>query len=185
MPSTPYDAKGLLKSAIRNDNPVLFIEHKLLYSGVQGPIPDEEYLIPLGVADVKKEGTDCTIVAYSRMVHFALEAALELEKDGIHAEVIDPRTLNPLDLDTIAASLRKTGRLVVVGECYARASFGEDVIRRVLEYRFENGRTGFTYLDGPPILLGGKHTPIPMSAPLEDAVVPTREDIINAVRSLR
>jgi 2-oxoisovalerate dehydrogenase E1 component len=185
MPSTPYDAKGLLKAAIRDDNPVLFIEHKLLYSGVQGPIPDEEYVIPLGVADIKKEGTDCTIVAYSRMVHFALEAALELEKDGISAEVIDPRTLNPLDLDTIAASLKKTGRLVVVSECYGRASFGEDVIRRVLEYRFENGRTGFTYLDGPPMLLAGKHTPIPMSAPLEDAVVPTRDDIVNAVRSLR
>jgi pyruvate/2-oxoglutarate/acetoin dehydrogenase E1 component len=184
MPATAYDAKGLLKSAIRDDNPVLFIEHKLLYSGVQGPIPNEEYTIPLGVADIKKEGTDCTVLAYSRMVHFALEAALELEKEGIQAEVIDPRTLNPLDLDTIAASLRKTGRLVVVGECYARASFGEDVIRRVLEYRFENGRTGFTYLDGPPLLLGGKHTPIPMSAPLEDAVVPTRDDIIEAVRSL-
>jgi acetoin:2,6-dichlorophenolindophenol oxidoreductase subunit beta len=183
MPSTPYDAKGLLKSAIRDDNPVLFIEHKLLYN-VSGPVPTEEYLIPLGVADIKKKGTDCTIVTYSRMVHFALEAALELEKDGIHVEVIDPRTLNPLDVDTIAASLRKTGRLVVVSECYGRASFGEDVIRRVLEYRFENGRTGFTYLDGPPILLAGKHTPIPMSAPLEDAVVPTRNDIIEAVRSL-
>jgi pyruvate/2-oxoglutarate/acetoin dehydrogenase E1 component/TPP-dependent pyruvate/acetoin dehydrogenase alpha subunit len=184
MPSTAYDAKGLLKSAIRNDNPVLFIEHKGLYN-VAGPIPTGEYTIPLGVADIKKEGTDCTIVAYSRMVHFALEAALELEKDGIHAEVIDPRTLNPLDLDTIAASLRKTGRLVVVGECYGRASFPEDVVRRVMEYRFENGRTGFTYLDGPPIVLAGKHTPIPMSAPLEDAVVPTREDIITAVRALK
>jgi 2-oxoisovalerate dehydrogenase E1 component len=184
MPATAYDAKGLLKSAIRNDNPVLFIEHKGLYN-LPGPIPDGEYLIPLGVADVKKAGSDCTIVAYSRMLHFALEAVLELEADGIHAEVIDPRTLNPLDLDTIAASVRKTGRLVMVGECYARASFGEDVIRRVMEYRFENGRTGFSYLDGPPLLLGGKHTPIPMSAPLEDAVVPTRDDIVAAVRSLK
>src|SRR5262249_62253369 len=115
----------------------------------------------------------------------ALEAALELEQDATHAEVIAPRTLTPLDLDTIAASVRKTGRLVMVGECYARASFGEDLIRRVMEYRFENGRTGFSYLDGPPILLGGKHTPIPMSAPLADAVVPPRDDIIAAVRSLR
>jgi pyruvate/2-oxoglutarate/acetoin dehydrogenase E1 component len=184
MPATPYDAKGLLKAAIRDDNPVLFIEHKLLYSGVMGPVPSEEYVIPLGVADVKKEGTDCTIVAYSRMLHFALEAALELEKDGIHAEVIDPRTLNPLDIDTIAASVRKTGRLITVSEGYPRASFGEDVIRRVMEHRFENGRTGFTYLDGPPIMLAGKPTPIPMSAPLEDAVVPTRDDIVEAVRKL-
>src|SRR5262249_60430684 len=113
----------------------------------------------------------------------ALEAALELEQDATHAEVIAPRTLTPLDLDTIAGSVRKTGRLVMVGECYARASFGEDLIRRVLEYRFENGRTGFTYLDGPPILLGGKHTPIPMSAPPKDAIMPTRDNRLTAVRS--
>lgn len=185
MPSTPYDAKGLLKAAIRDENPVLFIEHKQMYSGVMGPVPSEEYVIPLGVADIKKEGTDCTIVAYSRMVHFALEAALELEKDGIRAEVIDPRTLNPLDLDTIAASVRKTGRLITVSEGYPRCSFGESVIRRIMEYRFENGRTGFSYLDGPPIMLAGKATPIPMSAPLEDAVVPTRDDIVEAVRKLK
>jgi pyruvate/2-oxoglutarate/acetoin dehydrogenase E1 component/TPP-dependent pyruvate/acetoin dehydrogenase alpha subunit len=185
MPSTPYDAKGLLKAAIRDDNPVLFIEHKLLYSGVLGPVPDEEYLIPLGVADVKKAGSDCTLVAYSRMVHFALEAALELEDSfGISAEVIDPRTLNPLDLDTIAASLRKTGRLIVICECYGRASAGEDILRRAMEYRFPNGRTGFSYLDGPPILLAAKDTPVPMSAPLEDASVPTRADIIDAARAL-
>jgi pyruvate dehydrogenase E1 component beta subunit len=99
--------------------------------------------------------------------------------------VIDPRTLNPLDIDTIAHSVRKTGRLITVSEGYPRASFGEDVIRRVMEYRFDNGRTGFTYLDGPPIMLAGKATPIPMSAPLEDAVVPTRDDIVEAVRRLR
>lgn len=184
MPATPYDAKGLLKAAIRDDNPVLFIEHKLLYSGVMGPVPEEDYLIPLGVADIKKPGDDCTIVAYSRMVHFALEAALELEEEGISAEVIDPRTLNPLDLDTIAASVRKTGRLITVSECYARVSVGEDIIRRVMDYRFPNGRTGFSYLDGPPILLAAKNTPVPMSAPLEDASVPSRADIIDAARKL-
>jgi pyruvate/2-oxoglutarate/acetoin dehydrogenase E1 component/TPP-dependent pyruvate/acetoin dehydrogenase alpha subunit len=184
MPSTPYDAKGLLKAAIRDENPVLFIEHKMLYSGTIGPVPEEEYIIPLGVADVKKEGRDVTIVAYSRMLHFALEAALELEEEGISAEVIDPRTLNPLDLDTIAASVRKTGRLITVSECYARVSVGEDIIRRVIDYRFPNGRTGFSYLDGPPILLAAKNTPVPMSAPLEDASVPTRADIIHAARAL-
>lgn len=184
MPATPYDAKGLLKAAIRDENPVLFIEHKMLYSGVMGPVPDEEYVIPLGVADIKKPGTDCTLVAYSRMLHFAMEAALELEAEGISAEVIDPRTLNPLDVPTIAESVRKTGRLITVSECYARVSVGEDILRRVSDFRFPNGRTGFSYLDGPPILLAAKNTPVPMSAPLEDASVPTRDDIVDAARKL-
>src|SRR5207244_10199235 len=127
-PSTPYDAKGLLKSAIRDQNPVLFIEHKLLYSGVSGPVPDGEYLIPFGVADVKRPGSDVTIVAYSRMVHFALAAADLLAGEGISAEVIDPRTLNPLDVPAMAESVRKTGRLIVVSECYAHARAGEDVM---------------------------------------------------------
>jgi pyruvate/2-oxoglutarate/acetoin dehydrogenase E1 component/TPP-dependent pyruvate/acetoin dehydrogenase alpha subunit len=185
MPATPYDAKGLLKTAIREENPVLFIEHKLLYSGVTGPVPEEEYLIPFGVADVKRAGSDVTIVAYSRMLHFALAAADLLAEEGIAAEVIDPRTLNPLDIPTIADSVRKTGRLVTVSECYSRVSVGEHIIRLVMEHRFENGRTGFTYLDAPPILLAGKDTPIPMSAPLEDAVVPTVADIVEAARKVR
>jgi pyruvate/2-oxoglutarate/acetoin dehydrogenase E1 component/TPP-dependent pyruvate/acetoin dehydrogenase alpha subunit len=185
MPSTPFDAKGLLKSAIRDDNPVLFIEHKEMYSKVQGPVPEEEYLIPLGVADVKRAGTDVTIVAYSRMVHFALAAAALLERDGIQAEVIDPRSLCPLDLDTIAGSVRKTGRLVMVQECYPRASMGESIIRQVMEYRFDTGRIGFTYLDGPPVLLAAAHTPVPMSTPLEEAAVPTVMGIVDACRRLR
>jgi len=185
MPSTPYDAKGLLKSSIRDDNPVLFIEHKLMYSNVMGPVPDGDYLIPLGVADIKRPGKDVTLVAYSRMVHFALSAAVQLERDGIDAEVVDPRTLNPLDIQTIAESVRKTGRLVMVQECFPRASVGEDIIRRVMEYRFENGRTGFSYLDGPPVLLAAADTPIPMSAPLEDAAVPTVAGIVEACRRLR
>ena len=184
MPSTPYDAKGLLKSAIRNENPVLFIEHKEMYSKVQGPVPEGEYLIPLGVADIKRPGSDVTIVAYSRMVHFALLAAALLEAQGIDAEVIDPRTLNPLDMETIAGSVRKTGRLVMVQECYPRASVGEDIIRRVMEHRFENGRTGFSYLDGPPTLLAAADTPVPMSPPLEDACVPTVSGIVEAAREL-
>jgi len=184
MPSTPYDAKGLLKSAIRDENPVLFIEHKEMYSKVMGPVPDEEYVIPLGVADIKRAGKDVTIVAYSRMVHFALSAAAHLANDGIDAEVIDPRTLNPLDLKTIAESVRKTGRLVMVQECYPRASVGEDIIRRVMEYRFDNGRTGFSYLDGPPLLLAAADCPVPMSTPLEEAAVPTVAGIIDACRKL-
>ncbi len=105
MPSTPYDAKGLLKAAIRDDNPVLFIEHKVMYSGVTGPVPDDDYIIPLGVADIKRPGKDATIVAYCRMLHFAMAAAEELAKEGIDVEVIDPRTLNPLDIDCIAKSV--------------------------------------------------------------------------------
>jgi len=184
MPSTPYDAKGLLKAAIRDDNPVLFIEHKLLYSGVMGPVPEEEYLVPLGVADIKRTGEDVTLVSYSRMVHFALAAAADLEADGISAEVVDLRTLNPLDMETVANSVRKTGRLVMIQECFPRASVGESVIRRFMEHKFDNGRIGFTYLDGPPLLIAAKHLPIPMSAPLEDVVVPRVSDIAAAARSL-
>jgi len=184
MPSTPYDAKGLLKSAIRDDNPVLFIEHKVLYSGVMGPIPDGDYTIPLGVADVKREGRHVTIVAYSRMLHFAMDAAFELAKEGIEAEVIDPRTLNPLDIATIAQSVRKTGKIITVSEGYPRCGVGAEIVRQLSEYSFDNGRTGFDYLDARPIMLSGKDCPIPMSEPLEDAVVPTREDIIRAVKSV-
>lgn len=182
-PSTPYDAKGLLKSAIRDDNPVMFIEHKLLYS-TMGPVPKEEYLIPIGVADIKKPGKDITLVAYSRMVHFALEAAWDLEEEGISVEVIDPRTLKPLDVETIALSVRKTGRLITLSEAYPKCGMAGEIIRQVLKYEFPDGWTGFDCLDAPPIALSGKDCPIPMSEPLEDAVVPSKEDIIAAVKSL-
>lgn len=184
MPSTPYDAKGLLKAAIRDDNPVLFIEHKVLYSGVTGPVPDDDYIIPLGVADIKKSGTDATVIAYSRMLHFAMAAADELAKEGVHVEVIDPRTLNPLDIDTIAKSVRKTGRLITVSEGYPRCGVGAEIARQLMEYKFEDGFTGFDYLDAQPIMLSGKDCPIPMSEPLEDACVPTVEDIIEAIRQI-
>ena len=130
QPSTPYDAKGLLKSAIRNDNPVIFIEHKLLYN-TTGPVPDDEYLIPLGLADIKRPGKDVTIVATSRMVLFALEAAEKLAADGIEAEVIDPRTLKPLDLPAIVKSVEKTGRLVAVNEGALTGGFTAEVAARV------------------------------------------------------
>lgn len=184
MPSTPYDAKGLLKAAIRDDNPVLFIEHKVMYSSVYGPVPDDDYIIPLGVADIKREGADATIVAYSRMLHFALAAADELAKDGVNVEVIDPRTLNPLDIECIAKSVRKTGRLITVSEGYPRCGVGGEIARQVMEYKFDDGSVGFDYLDAPPALLSGKDCPVPMSEPLEAACVPTVEDVVAAVRAI-
>ena len=184
MPSTPYDAKGLLKAAIRDDNPVLFIEHKVMYSGVMGPVPDDDYVIPLGVADIKRAGTDATIVAYSRMLHFALDAAEKLAADGISVEVIDPRTLNPLDIACIAKSVRKTGRLITVSEGYPRCGVGPEIARQLFGYKFEDGATGFDYLDAQPIFLSGKDCPIPMSEPLEDACVPTVADVVEAVKAV-
>lgn len=184
MPATPYDAKGLLKAAIRDDNPVLFIEHKVMYSSVYGPVPDDDYIIPLGVADIKRAGTDATVVAYSRMLHFALDAAEKLAAEGINVEVIDPRTLNPLDIKCIAKSVRKTGRLVTVSEGYPRCGVGAEIARQFMEYRFEDGSMGFDYLDAQPVLLSGKDCPIPMSEPLEDAVVPTVADIIESVKAI-
>lgn len=184
MPSTPYDAKGLLKAAIRDDNPVLFIEHKVMYSGVMGPVPDDDYIIPLGVADIKRPGKDATVVAYCRMLHFALDAANKLAAEGIDAEVIDPRTLNPLDIDTIAKSVRRTGRLITVSEGYPRCGVCAEITRQVMEYKFEDGSTGFDYLDAKPVMLSGKDCPIPMSEPLEDACVPTVGDIVAAVKAV-
>jgi pyruvate/2-oxoglutarate/acetoin dehydrogenase E1 component len=183
MPSTPYDAKGLLKSAIRDDNPVLFIEHKVLYSGVQGPVPDGEYTIPLGVADIKREGKHATIVAYCRMLHFALDAALELAKEGIEVEVIDPRTLVPFDIDTVANSVRKTGRLITVSEGFPKCGVASEIVRQYMDYTFADGSSGFDWLDAKPMMLAGKDCPVPMSEPLEDACVPTRDDIVAAVKA--
>jgi pyruvate/2-oxoglutarate/acetoin dehydrogenase E1 component len=184
VPSTPYDAKGLLKAAVRDDNPVLFLEHKVMYSGVMGPVPDDDYVIPLGVADIKREGTDATIVAYCRMLYFALDAAAQLAKEGINVEVVDPRTLNPLDMDTIAKSVRKTGRLITVSEDFPRCGVGPEIVRQYMDYKFDDGHIGFDYLDAQPIMLAAKDCPVPMSAPLEEACVPTVEDIIEAVKAI-
>ena len=174
MPATPYDAKGLLKSAIRNDNPVLFIEHKLLY-GVKGAVPEEEYTIPLGVAKVKRLGTDVTVVAYSRMLHRVLEAAALLAKEGISAEVIDPRTLKPLDLETIVRSVQKTGHLVGVTEAYKMGSFIDALFARINEVAFD-------WLDGPMVSIAALDVPVPMSESLEDAAIPTLERIVQGIR---
>jgi len=175
IPATPYDAKGLLKSAIRDDNPVVFLEHKLLYE-TKGEMPREEYLIPLGEAEVKREGTDVTVVATSLMVHKALAAA-EALADEISVEVVDPRTLVPLDLECIADSIRKTGRLLVVQEACTSGGFGSEIVRRVTEECFEA-------LKVAPRVHGSADVPMPFSPPLEQAVLPREETITEAVRSV-
>jgi pyruvate/2-oxoglutarate/acetoin dehydrogenase E1 component len=176
MPSTPFDAKGLLKAAIRDDNPVMFIEHKMIY-GVEGYVPDEDYVIPFGVADVKREGSDVTVVTYSRQVHRALEAAEKLAQEGISVEVIDLRTLKPLDMETIAASVKKTGRVVGVTEAYKTGSFINELIVRIQEDVFD-------WLDAPMVRVAGADVPVPMSEPLEDAAVPRVESIIAGIRKV-
>ncbi|MBN2455340.1 MAG: dehydrogenase E1 component subunit alpha/beta [Sedimentisphaerales bacterium] len=184
MPSTPYDAKGLLKAAIRSDNPVVFIEHKATY-GQPGAVPPGDYIVPLGVADIKKHGKDATIVSYSRMAMWSLQAAKILaDEHNIDAEVIDVRTLKPLDIDTIAQSVRKTGRLVTVSEGFSTCGAGREITGQLMEYKFEDGSLGFDYLDGPPINLAAADVPPPMSEPLETASIPSVEKIVQAVRSL-
>jgi len=174
MPATPYDAKGLLKAAIRDDNPVMFIEHKMLY-GIEGLVPDEDYIIPYGIADVKREGKDVTLITYSRMVHRALEAAEKLATEGISVEVIDLRTLKPLDMDTVAASVRKTGRVVGLTEGYKTGSFISEVAMRIQEELFD-------WLDAPIVRVCAADVPVPMSDPLEDAAIPNLARVIAGVR---
>jgi pyruvate dehydrogenase E1 component beta subunit len=176
VPSTPQDAKGLLKTAIRDDNPVVFLEHKLLYF-IKGPVPEGEYTIPLGVADVKRRGTDVTVVGIQVLVNYALEAAEELESDGISLEVIDPRTVSPLDIETIAASVRKTGRLVIAHQASEQAGIGAEIAARVQEEAFD-------YLDAPIRRVAGKNVPLPYNEALERAALPGKDDIIAAVRAI-
>lgn len=175
-PSTPADAKGLLKSSIRAGNPVIFIEHKLLYN-TKGEVPDEDYTIPIGKAEVKRIGRDVTIVAYSRMVLFALEAAEELAKNGIEAEVVDLRTIEPLDMDTVLKSLRDTGRLLVVHESHSNCGLGAEIIARVYEQAPD-------VLTAPARRLGAKHVPIPVAESLENAVLPQPADIVRVVEEM-
>jgi 2-oxoisovalerate dehydrogenase E1 component len=184
MPSTPYDAKGLLKAAIRSDNPVVYIEHKATY-GQMGAMPEGDYIIPLGVADIKHPGKDVTIVTYSRQTMFCLAAAKELaDKHGISAEVIDLRTVKPMDIDTVAASVRKTGKLVTVAESFGMCGTGPEIVRRLIEYKYENGRTGFDYLDAAPVNLAAADVPPPMSEPLENESIPTVDKIVATVKNL-
>ena len=178
LPTTPRDAKGLLKTAIRSDDPVLFLEHKSLLNA-KGPVPDPEAdeLIPFGQAVVRRAGTDVTVVAFALMVNRALEAAEDLAKDGLSVEVIDPRTVAPLDVETILASVAKTGRLLVVDEDFGPAGMGSEIAALVME-------RGFDDLDAPVRRLTGLHSPIPYSPPLEAALVPNRERIAQAIRDL-
>jgi pyruvate/2-oxoglutarate/acetoin dehydrogenase E1 component len=175
-PATPADAKGLLKSAIRAGNPVVFIEHKLLYN-TKGEVPDQEYVIPIGRADIKRVGRDITIISYSRMLLFALEAAEALSKQGIEAEVIDLRTIEPLDMQTIFRSVQGTARLLVVHESDVNCGLGAEIITRI----YENIPDA---LVTPARRLGGKHVPIPVAEPLESAVLPQVSDIIKTVQEM-
>jgi 2-oxoisovalerate dehydrogenase E1 component len=182
MPSTPYDAKGLLRAAIQSENPVVFIEHKATY-GQMGPVPEGDYLVPLGAADIKRPGKDATIVSYCRMAMRALEAAKILaDQHGIDAEVIDVRTLKPLDIKTIAESVRRTGRLITVSEGFCWCGAGREIAGQYMEYDFGDGTRGFDYLDGRPINLAARDVPPPMSEPLEEASIPSVAQIVEAVK---
>ncbi len=176
-PSTPEDAAGLLRTAIRDDNPVMFFEHKGLYIS-KGEVPeDEDFMIPFGEAKVRKEGTDVTIVANLLYVNHALEAAAILEKQGISAEVIDPRTLVPFDYDTVVKSVEKTGRLVIVHEAHKVAGWGAQVAAEITQRAFK-------YLDAPPVRLGAKECPLPFNITLERAATPQVDEIVQAARDV-
>jgi pyruvate dehydrogenase E1 component beta subunit len=176
MPSTPYDAKGLLIEAIRDDNPVVFLEHKMLYA-VEGEVPEEAYTIPFGEADIKRQGNDVTVVATAAMVHTAMAAAEKLAADGVSMEVVDPRTLYPLDMETIIASVKKTHRLVVFHEEVKFAGSGAEIAATAAEDAFD-------YLDAPIVRVGAPFAPVPFSPPLEQAYIPSLEQLIDAVKKV-
>ncbi len=176
LPSTPYDAKGLLKTAIRDDNPVAFFEDKMMYN-LKGPVPVEEYTIPFGVADIKRTGTDITIVATSSMVHIALGAARLLDQIGISAEVIDPRTTFPLDKQTLIDSAKKTSRALVVDEGYERYGVTAEIASVIAD-------GAFYYLDAPVKRMGAMDVPVPFSPALEDLTVPTEESVAQMAKAL-
>ena len=177
IPSTPADAKGLLKSAIRDDNPVIFFEDKMMHHKLKGPVPSGEYTIPFGLADIKRVGEDITLVATSSMVQVALEAAGMLVDIGISAEVVDPRTLWPLDEKTLVESVKKTSRAIVLDEGYGRYGVTAELAAVIAERAFYS-------LDGPVLRMGAMHVPIPFSPPLEDLTVATSKDVFEAARKL-
>ncbi len=178
MPSTPADAKGLLKSAIRDDNPIVFLEQERMY-GNKGEVPDDEdYLIPLGVADIKREGTDCTIVARSMTVPLALQAAERIQTEyGVSVEVVDPRTIKPLDIDTIINSVKKTNRLVIAEESHAFASVGAEITYQVMDGAFD-------HLDAPIKRISAAETPMPYARNLEIMALPDVDKIVAAVKEV-
>jgi pyruvate/2-oxoglutarate/acetoin dehydrogenase E1 component len=175
-PSTPADAKGLLISSIRDDNPVVFLEHKMLYN-TKGPVPAGDHAVPLGVAERKRDGRHVTVVGVHTMVLKALAAAERLAAEGIELEVVDPRTLVPLDVETILASVRKTGRLIVAHEAYERCGVGAEIVAQVVAAAFDA-------LDAPPVRLCGANVPVPYSGALEAAALPQADDIVAAARRL-
>jgi pyruvate dehydrogenase E1 component beta subunit len=177
MPSTPYDAKGLLKAAIRDDNPVIFFETKRLYSET-GEVPEGDYVLPLGKADIKRAGSDVTLVCYGGMVPYCLEAAEKLAREGIEVEAIDPRTLSPLDTETIVDSAKKTGRVLIVHEACKTGGWGAEISAAIAESE------AFAHLKAPIMRLGGADAPIPFSPELERDAVPSCEGIENALRAV-
>jgi acetoin:2,6-dichlorophenolindophenol oxidoreductase subunit beta len=176
QPSTPYDAKGLLKSAIRDDSPVMYIEHKLMYF-TEGEVPEGEYLIPIGKADIKKEGKDVTLISHSRMVHFCLEAAQKLAAEGVNAEVLDLRSIKPLDTDAILQSVAKTGKVVIVDEGHLTAGVGAEVAAIIAD-------KGFEHLDAPIKRVAAMDCPMPFNNKLEKAMLPSVEQVIEAAKSV-
>ena len=176
VPATPYDALGLLRSAFEDNNPIIYAEHALLY-GLSGEVPDEWYTIPFGQADVKREGTDVTIVAYGRMVHVALKAAQELEDSGIDAEVIDLRTLRPFDIDTLVESVAKTSRCLVVEEAWRTGGFGAEIASSIQERSFD-------HLDAPVARVGGEDVPMPYARNLERNAIPDEQKIIRVLKEV-
>jgi len=176
LPSSPYEAKGLLKTCIRDDDPVLFLEHKLLYPQ-SGPVPEHEYTIPLGQARIVREGADVTLIAFSLMVQKAEAAARRLAEDGIEAEVIDPRSLTPLDFETIARSVSKTGRAVVVDEGCLTGGITAEIAARI-------SSECFNWLDAPVARVGALDAPVPFSPPLEKAMIPDEYRIVAATKSV-
>ncbi len=176
-PSTPYDAKGLLKAAIRDPNPVIYFEHKFLYRRIKALLPTEDYIVPIGVADVKRAGRDISVITYGAMVHVALEAAQALDKEGIDLEVVDLRTLSPLDKDTIYASVRKTNKAILLHEDNKTGGIGAEIAALLAEDCFE-------HLDGPILRIAAPDTPVPFSTPLEEYFLPKAADVIVAARKL-
>ena len=176
MPSTPYDVKGLMRASIRDDNPVLFYESKGLYP-TTGPVPDEEYVLPLGVAEVKKSGRDVTVIALGAMVPRALAVAEALGKEGVSVEVVDPRTLRPLDTDTLVKSAKKTGRVVIVHEANVIGGFGGEIAAVLADEAFRS-------LKAPIKRVGGLEAPVPVSPSMESTVVPTEQRIVEAIRAV-
>ena len=177
-PATPFDAKGLLKSAIRDDDPVIFLEHKRTYRLVRGEVPDQEFTIPIGKGDVKRQGSDITVVTYGLMVHHCIEAATDLASDGISVEIIDLRSLRPIDFDLILASVRKTGKILIVHEDNKILGVGAEIAALVSEKAFE-------YLDGPVMRLAGPEVPaMPFSPPLEEMYMVNSDKILNSIKQL-